>query len=175
MNKTLHLLSILALLFVGFISGCQKSDKKAPCEELISEAAPTYIFVKVVDKQTGANIIASNNLTSNEVKVTVGQTTEQLAPQNWRITTNASTSPYYSVLQLLALPAGEGQYIRKITLGNFGDITLNYKVSKKENTSDSPCSSQYYYSVSEVSITDHPFELLKIQGQDVPNFLVVAL
>ena len=145
MKKNLHLLSILAMLFTGFISGCQKSDKKDPCEELISEAAPTYIFVKVVDKQTGANILASNDLTSNEVKVTVGQTTEQLAPQNWRITTHPSTSPYHRVLQFLALPAGEGEYIRKIKVVSFGEFTLNYKVSKKTNTSDSPGSSPYYY------------------------------
>lgn len=170
MFKTTFRFPAMVLLMAGLLFSCQKTSTN-PCDGLLNESPPENIFVKFIDKQTGDNLIIANNLDTDDIKVTIGQTGDLY--KGWRINNNlSSSSPLYGVVRFTIFHQTAGDYPYKIQVGNLGTVTLSYTV--KEVETDNPCK-RYTYPLKDIKITDHPFELLKYQDKTHPNILVVML
>jgi hypothetical protein len=167
MYKKISRFAALIVLVAGSFFSCQKT-RTNPCEGLLNESPPKYVFVRFIDKQTGDNLIVTNNLDADDIKVTIGQTGELY--KNWEISNNyPSSSPLYGLVGFTVFQETAGNYPYKIQVGDLGTVTLSYTID--EVKSDSPCK-RYYYPMKDIKITDHPFELLKYGDK---NILVVAL
>ncbi|WP_207534699.1 hypothetical protein [Desertivirga arenae] len=173
MKTKILFLSLVTILSAFLFPGCKK--KKVDCSNYVNDQILHAVYIKLVDKQTGADLITTKGITAEQIKITKEETTEQIRADHWMINTRVPGNPYDGTLQLMVFPLEEPEQVRKITFGNLGTFTLSYKMTKVVNTDPSPCGPGYYYSLSDVKIKDHEYENMKIQDTVHPYFLIIKI
>ena len=175
MHSRVHQFYLATLLLTGLTLGCQKTAVKDPCAGLMNEGPLKQIGVIFVDKGTGDYLIKTSDRESSGIKVTNAGTEEPY--NNWDIYYHhENPTALNGIVRLYGIPETEGTHSYDIQSDDFGTVTLSYTVIKMENNSDSPCISPYYYSITDVRIEDHPFDVFEYEnGTIIPNALVVAL
>lgn len=173
MRKTPTILFALAMFVALLAPSCQKTEvEEDPCAGLIGDVSPISLYVKFVDKETGEDLIVANGLDREDINITIGQTGEPF--ELWSIYHHETPSPLNGAIQLTIIPhTEEGDYRYIIQAGDLVTATFSTTVDKVEN--DGPCGGRYYYPISAIEITDHPFEPLEYEGNTYPGVLVVAL
>lgn len=158
----MHPLFAMLVLFASLMFSCKKTEKD-PCEGLLSEGPLKKIGVIFVDKETGENLIISNNLDTGDVKFT---------PHMHRQIVRQNQSPLYGAVMLQFFEEKVGDYILNIQVGDFGTVKLSYTVSKVK-TGD--ICRPHYYPLGDVKIVDYPFEPVKNEFTGGMSVLKVAL
>lgn len=165
--KTLTQYTFLIAFFCLFV-GCKRSTNN-PCEGLMNESPPLRIGVMLIDRQTGNNLIQTNALKAEDIKVTIAQTGSTF--NDWRII-NTTNSPFNGMLEFTAFHEKAAEYAYKIELKNLGTVNLSYTI-KQEKTND-PCK-MYYYPMEGLKVSGHDFEPFKYEDKTYPNVVVVTL
>lgn len=166
---------LLMAMFVALLApSCQKAEvEDDPCAGMVGDASPTDFFVIFVDKETGENLVEANGLGRDDVKVTLGRTGQQFNHYNV-IYIQQDGHPLNGAVQLSLFPhSAEGDHPYIIQMGDLVTATFSCAVGKVEN--GSPCRGGYYYPITAIEITDHPFKPLVYEGETQRNILVVAL
>lgn len=143
--KTYTQIALILLLCCLGVS-CKKVEKN-PCEGLLNEAPPKQIGLVFINKETGENMIVANSLDTAAIKIT-----GTLSP--FKMIINDNRSPLNGMLVFTIPETGDGNYVLSIAIADFETVELAYSISKME--SNDVCK-PYYYSMSDIQITNHPF------------------
>lgn len=148
-----HPLLILTLIFACLGFSCQKNEAASdPCEGLLNESQPKIAGILFVDKETGENIIVTNNLDTTDIKVAFDH--NGTSYKDYQIVHHAETSPINGAV-VFYVPEKEDIYLFNIQVGDFGTVKFSYTVSEEEN--DDKCR-PHVYPVSDVKTVNYPFE-----------------
>lgn len=146
-----------------------KTSINDPCDGLMNESPPQKIGVLLLDKRTGNNLLQTDLINLDDIKVTLGQTGAVF--KNWRVI-NSSNLAMNGIIELAVFHEKAGEYSYKIELKNLSTVDLSY-IIKQEKTND-PCKT-YSYPMSNFKVLNHDFEQFKYEGKTAPNILVVQL
>lgn len=172
MQKRLYAIyGVILCLTVWFIS-CQKT--KDPCPVILSEGMPKEIGVIFLDKETGESLFKIHDIDAPNIKVT-NAVTGEIFKSGGLIYNSVRPTPNNGIVKLASIPDTEGEHSYKIQIDDFESIVIAYTGIKKENKTNDPCSSPYYYSITDIRIVDHPFNVFEYEGKAFPNIVVVEL
>ncbi|MCF0055222.1 hypothetical protein [Dyadobacter sp. CY356] len=158
-------LILLTMLFLYIFTGCKKAETN-PCEGLLNESPPSKIIVKFIDKQTSEPL----NVDAALIKITEQKSGDPYI--NWGVYNVAGFSPLNGAVSLVFFNEIPGQYQYSIEMGSKGTVTLSYQVRRAET--DNPCRPNSY-PISDIKITNQPFEQFNYEGVTHPNILQTAL
>lgn len=70
MNSRVYRFNWAVLFLIVLALGCQKTEEKDPCADLMSEGPLSQIGVILVDKETGEQLITTNDPETLNISVT---------------------------------------------------------------------------------------------------------
>ncbi|ACU59981.1 hypothetical protein [Chitinophaga pinensis] len=159
LTKQFYYLPLILLAIASISTGCRKTKAPNPCEDLISEKAPTQVNMVLIDGQTGENILLSGDI--DEAAITVTQELESSTAVPFGVIKDAG-SPRYGSLAFLITDTRKGAFKYKITIPTVGTTTLSY--TNKEEKADNPCK-PYYIIVTDPVLEERPYTLTRTSGR----------
>lgn len=177
MNSRVYRFNWAVLFLIVLALGCQKTEEKDPCADLMSEGPLSQIGVILVDKETGEQLITTNDPETLNISVTEAHTGEPY--KYWDIIYHPENpTALNGVVRLSGIPKTEGDHSYRIQSDDFGSVTLSYTVVKGAYISDSPCSRRLPppYGITDLRIDNHPFDVFEFEdGTVMHNVVVVKL
>lgn len=173
MQKQLYKLYGAIFFITVLVVSCQRTED--PCANLLSEGMPKQIGVIFLDKETGESLFKIHDIDVSSIKVTNAVTGEIHKSAGLIYNPGGRPTPNNGIVRLVGIPETEGEHSYKIQMDDFGSIVIAYTSIKKENKTNDPCSSPYYYSITDIRIVDHPFSVFEYGGKTFPEIVVVEL
>ena len=170
--KTILRLFILLLFPLSTIfSGCTKdNDSGLTCPNSYLSIAQQVIHLKFVDKQTGENLVLKNGLQKEDIQIRDVQGDKVI--NTWIMGRSMLDGTYDGSIEIRPLPQQAGKFTYQIKLGELATTTLNFSMVFQKKSD--PCGFDYY-KPTEVSVSGHAYEYLKIGEELKKDFLIVKI
>lgn len=150
------------LLLVAAIA-CKNTKKSDMCEDLLTGLPPTEIGLKILDSNTGENLLLSKKI--DPATISIIQETTNLAETALLATDTAA--PFYGILRFHLAENKKGEYRYNVKIPDVTNVTVSYTVEERKSTNPNACQPYLYVRAIDPVIVGHAFTTSMINSRAV--------